>query len=98
MKETWWVRPDQLDEDQKRIITLPIDKDYLITGPPGSGKTNLLLLRANFLVKSGLPDIVILVFTRTLKEFISTGASQYSLASDKILTSLRKLRLVALSF
>lgn len=87
MKDTWWVRPDQLDEEQKRIISLPIDKDYLIFGPPGSGKTNLLLLRANFLAKSGFPDIVILVFTRTLREFMVTGANQYSFSSDKILTS-----------
>lgn len=87
MKDTWWVKPDQLDEDQKKIISLPIDKNFLIFGPPGSGKTNLLLLRANFLSQSGLPNILILVFTRTLKEFIVTGASQYSFSSDKILTS-----------
>jgi superfamily I DNA/RNA helicase len=87
MKDTWWVKPEQLDENQREIVSLPIEKNFLIIGPPGSGKTNLLLLRANFLVKSGFPDIAILVFTRTLKEFVATGASQYSFSEDKIFTS-----------
>jgi superfamily I DNA/RNA helicase len=87
MDDTWWVKPDQLDDDQKKLISVPLDKNHLILGPPGSGKTNLLLLRANYISKSGFPDIVILVFTRTLKEFIMTGASQYSFSSDKIQTS-----------
>ena len=42
MNDTWWVKQSQLDDDQKKVFTLPIDKDHLVKGPPGSGKTNLL--------------------------------------------------------
>jgi len=84
---TWWVNAEQLDEEQKNIVSLPIEKNYLVVGAPGSGKTNLLLLRANYLAKSGFPNILLLVFTRTLREYIVSGASQYSFSSDKIMTS-----------
>jgi superfamily I DNA and RNA helicase len=86
MNETWWVNPDQLDDDQKEVIALPMGNDYLITGPPGSGKTNLLLLKASQLVSSGKPDVLILVFTRTLREFVAAGVSNYTFSPDKIKT------------
>jgi|APSaa5957512535_1039671.scaffolds.fasta_scaffold28573_2 superfamily I DNA/RNA helicase len=91
MSETWWIKPEELDEDQKRIVSLPLDKNYLVLGPPGSGKTNLLLLRASHLYKGGYPDIAILLFSRKLQEFVASGASKYFLSTDVIKTSTRWL-------
>jgi superfamily I DNA/RNA helicase len=88
MNETWWVKPEQLDDDQKKVVELPRDKSYLVMGPPGSGKTNLVLLRANYLVRSGRPNILILVLTRTLREFMVNGSKTYAFADEKIQTSL----------
>ena len=45
MTDTWWVKQGQLDPHQKKVFTLSISDDHLVKGPPGSGKTNLLLLR-----------------------------------------------------
>lgn len=89
MKETWWVNPEQLDDEQKKVISLSMEDSYLIIGPPGSGKTNLLLLRANYLTKAGYPNILILVFGRTLEKFLITGASKYQFSTRKIITSCR---------
>ena len=61
---------------------------YFVKGSPGSGKTNLLLLRASYLAKAGLPNIVVLVFTRTLKEFLASGGGNYAFSDDKIMTSM----------
>ncbi len=84
---TWWVNSSELDEDQRRIQCLGIDdKSYHITGTPGSGKTNLLLLRANYLYLSKVTNICIIVFTRVLKEFIVNGADKYSFPLEKIMT------------
>lgn len=91
MNDVWWVKPEELDEDQKRVVSLPLDNNYLILGPPGSGKTNLLLLRASHLSKSGYPDIVILLFSRKLQEFVANGASKYFIPTDRIMTSTRWL-------
>ncbi len=88
MNETWWVKPEQLDDDQKAVVELSRDKSYLVIGPPGSGKTNLVLLRANYLVRSGRPNILILVLTRTLREFMASGSKTYAFAEQKIQTSL----------
>ena len=73
---TWWVSSQQLDDAQKNIIQIPTDEgNYLVVGPPGSGKTNVLLLRAAYLRSAGIANCVVLVFTRSLREFIATGAS-----------------------
>lgn len=86
MNETWWVDPSDLDDDQQEVIGLGPDGNYFVIGPPGTGKTNLLLLRANYLCRSNKPDVLILVFTRTLREFIASGASRYSFSPDKVQT------------
>jgi len=86
MNNTWWLQSEDLDTDQRAVIDLPIEEDCLIVGPPGSGKTNLLLLRASFLGKSGHNNYSIVTFTRVLKEFLSSGASNYDVAVDNAQT------------
>ena len=87
MNETWWVTENQLDDQQKRIPSLRPDGNFLISGPPGSGKTNLLLLRAKFLTLSGKPNIKIVLFTRALREFIASGAENYAFQKQHVVTS-----------
>ena len=87
MNETWWVADGQLDEDQRRVVSLPLDESQLIVGPPGSGKTNLLVLRAKYLTLAKRPNFLIVVFTRALREFIAAGADAYNVPSEKIVTS-----------
>jgi superfamily I DNA and RNA helicase len=83
---TWWVKEGELIAEQKTVIALPLAKSHLVVGPPGSGKTNLLLLRANYMTLAGEPDICIIVFTKTLQEFIAQGSKQYKFAVDRIKT------------
>ncbi|WDI93184.1 3'-5' exonuclease [Xanthomonas campestris] len=76
MNSTWWRDIEDLDVDQRRVYALPIDGRYLVIGPPGSGKTNALLLRAVYLRKSGNSNICVITFGRTLAEFVKSGAAQ----------------------
>jgi len=87
MNETWWVSESQLDEKQKHIISLPLEKAHLIVGPPGSGKTNLLVLRGKYRTLAQRPNFKLIVFTRALREFIVAGTKNYGIAEDKIQTS-----------
>lgn len=88
MKGTWWVSEDSLDSKQKDVIKIPIDDSFLVLGSPGSGKTNLLLLRAKFLYLSGLKNILIICFTRSLRDFIAAGSVGYDFPDDKVVTSI----------
>lgn len=74
MPSLWWVKKEQLDNDQLRLIDqLPLRENFLITGPPGSGKTNVLIRRAQFVRSQGMPNVLLLTFTRPLTEFVKTG-------------------------
>lgn len=76
MQGNWWTKPEQMDEDQKRFVRLDADGKHLLVGPPGSGKTNLVVLRARFIYGSGLKNVLVLTFTRSLQDFIRTGVSE----------------------
>ena len=58
-------------------------------GPPGSGKTKLLLLRAKYMNLAGHPNIMVIVYTRTLREFIVAGGHEYGFPSSKVQTCRR---------
>lgn len=89
METSWWTTLSDLDDDQRRIIALSISEDHLVTGPPGCGKTNLLLLRAAYLYRQSITNIAILSFGRVLREFIATGSQHYPFDSDKVQTYIR---------
>jgi superfamily I DNA/RNA helicase len=92
MSETWWIKEEQLDDDQKAFASLGPDQSHLLIGPPGCGKTNLLLLRASYMYLAGHQNILVLVFTRTLQEFITEGTNAYQLP-DGIVQTMHKWQL-----
>jgi superfamily I DNA/RNA helicase len=87
MPSAWWIGDDELDSDQQAVTGIEGGGSHLVLGPPGSGKTNILLLRANYLTLAGKPNIAIVVFTRTLKKFIASGGKEYQFPDSKIMTS-----------
>jgi hypothetical protein len=89
VNETWWIGEDQLDDDQKAIVAIEPQGNHLIIGPPGSGKTNLLLLHAKRMILSGQPNVLSLVFTRTLQEFVTLGGIEYQLPPKLLKTLMR---------
>ncbi len=84
--QTWWRGDNELDDDQRAIMDLALDGSFSVTGPPGSGKTNLLLMRAAYLALRSR-NIAVLVMNRTLAEFIRSGASEYQVPRDAVMTS-----------
>ena len=70
----WWVNKSELDDEQMALIEkLPLLQDSLVLGPPGCGKTNVLLRRAQFVRGQNMPNVLVLTFTRALTEFVKTG-------------------------
>lgn len=87
MSGTWWVDEGDLLDEQADVLEVDLYKDLMLSGPPGSGKTNLLLLRANHLVLTA-PDkeFYIICFTSLLQNFIRTGAGLYAFPENRIIT------------
>ncbi len=86
MSDTWWKDEEELVAEQAKVLDLDEEKSFLIKGPPGSGKTNLLLLRANQLYLGDYPNLHIVVFGSLLKQFIQLGGAQYDFPNEKIVT------------
>jgi superfamily I DNA/RNA helicase len=89
MTTTWWRDASDLVPEQVALLDIPADKSILIKGPPGSGKTNLLLLRANYLALGDRPNIHVVVFGSLLKNFIQIGGVQYKFPAEKVVTHAR---------
>jgi superfamily I DNA/RNA helicase len=81
MKSTWFRKLDELDDAQRRFILLPKHGRHQLEGPPGSGKTNLLLLRAEFIAGTGETNVLIITYTNALADFIRSGVSSRGLIS-----------------
>ncbi len=88
MNGSWWVGEDDLKDEQKRAVdSIPIDDSYLVVGSPGSGKTNVLLLRSKYLRAKGKSRIRFVTFTSTLRNFVRHGGVQYKMNPEEIVTS-----------
>lgn len=63
------------DEREMDVYNLPAEGHYLITGPPGSGKTVMALYRAQRLNKGGINQrLVFAVYNRALNQYVSSAA------------------------
>lgn len=95
MSGTWWVDESDLLPEQLQVLSEDLSRDLLLSGPPGSGKTNLLLLRANHLMLAK-PDaeFYIICFTSLLQNFVRTGADLYLFPTNRIITQRRLLEQV----
>lgn len=93
MAHTFWVNDKQLDTEQSTAIQgQKADDSFLLRGPAGSGKTNVLLLRARWLKFKKLSDIRIVVFTSSLKTFIQEGCAQYGIEPECVVTGMQFFR------
>lgn len=79
MRTSWWRSKNELDADQAAFIKLPPHGRYSLIGPPGSGKTNLLLLRAQYIAGTGEKNVLVVTYTKALADFIRTGISSAGL-------------------
>lgn len=73
MDTSWWVKKEDLDPKQLAFINLPAKGRYQLEGPPGSGKTNLLLLRAQFVAGQGQKNVLVITYTNSLCDFLRSG-------------------------
>ncbi len=73
---------DELSREQDSVLNFPLDGSYLVTGPPGSGKTVLAIYRAKALADRASEGSVILMFNKLLSRY--TTAAVDSLGVDSL--------------
>lgn len=86
---TWLIPRDELTPEQLRAIELSPNEHRVVFGAPGSGKTQVLLYRARYLMDTFnvAPDrFRIFVYTKVLKHYIRSALYLLDLPEDCILT------------
>lgn len=63
-----------LTEEQMTIVSLPTNKNFVIQGGPGTGKTVMAIHRAGMMPKNA--KVLVLVYNRPLCDFIQTGIDE----------------------
>lgn len=90
-KEKWLIDPSELDEFQREILNIGLDKSCVIKGCAGSGKTVLAIHRVNDIRLQALaedptatPSFTMVVYTNSLREFIRCGVKQLEINLKQI--------------
>lgn len=86
---TWLVPSGQLTLDQQRAVQMDMSRHRVIFGPPGSGKTVVLLHRARHLcdiAETPLTGFRIFVYTRVLKAYIRDALEFLRLPEQCVMT------------
>jgi DNA helicase IV len=98
MSTTFWISKDDLDAEQGRAVEgIPESASFLLRGPAGSGKTNILLLRAKWLAYKKI-DFTFVVFTSSLRRFVAAGCEQYDLNPTAVVTQMAFFRALLLEY
>lgn len=90
---TFWITDTELDTEQAQAVKgVPANSSFLMKGPAGSGKTNILLLRAKWLKLKKISEFKIVVFTASLKTFVREGCDQYGIPEETVVTANQLLK------
>lgn len=70
-----------LSKEQDKIYSLPLDDNFLISGPPGTGKTVIALYRAS-MYKSGGKKPILLCLSKLLSNYSKDAAAELDISSE----------------
>jgi len=85
----WLIPLEEMTQEQLRAIELGPQENRIVFGPPGSGKTQVLLHRAKYLCDTwNIPAdrFHIFVFTKVLKDYIKSALDLLDLPHDCVTT------------
>lgn len=83
-KKDWMVKESDLDDDQLHIFNAILDKSCIVTGCAGSGKSVLALIKAQRIQKEKGNNYQIIVYTKSLCRYMSSGREALGLNNSFI--------------
>lgn len=85
--KTWLRSFSELSPEQKKIVQMPPWESGLVSGPPGSGKTQVLVHRAAYLIKThkASPDLIkLFVLTDVLEKMVKSEMKKSGLPENVV--------------
>lgn len=70
-----------LTDEQRIVVNLPLDKNHLVTGAPGTGKSVIAIYRASDMANAGY-DVLMLVYNRPLKLYIESAVDSLDIEAS----------------
>ena len=65
------VTINDLDSTQREVVEMqPYDSPMFVSGPPGSGKTSVAILRSRMLIDNGVTNVLFLLYNHSLYGFL----------------------------
>lgn len=82
MKKDWMIIESELDDDQIKFLMSTMEKSCIVEGCAGSGKSVLALIKAQHIQKRFGNDYKVIVFTKALCRYMSSGKEALGLEND----------------
>jgi superfamily I DNA and RNA helicase len=81
-KKDWMIIESELDEDQIRVLMATLDKSCVVSDCAGSGKSVLVLIKAQRIQKEKGNNYKIIVFTKALRRYMNAGKETLGLNNN----------------
>lgn len=82
-KRDFYVKEEELDDYQVKIINKRTDSSFIVKGCAGSGKSILALWKAKQIQENG-NTFLFVIFTKALKQYMKDGISQIGLTASNV--------------
>lgn len=82
-KRDFYVKEEELDDYQVKIINKRTDSSFIVKGCAGSGKSILALWKAKQIQENG-NSFLFVIFTKALKQYMKDGISQIGLSASNV--------------
>jgi len=82
MKKDWMIKESELDDDQIKVLMATLDKSCIVEGCAGSGKSVLALIKAQRIQKEFGNNYKVIVYTKALCKYMSSGKQELGLNND----------------
>ncbi len=82
MKKDWMIIESELDDDQIKFLTSTMEKSCIVEGCAGSGKSVLALIMAQHIQERFGNDYKVIVYTKALCRYMSSGKEALGLEND----------------
>lgn len=82
-KRDFYVKEEELDDYQVKIINKRTDSSFIVKGCAGSGKSILALWKAKQIQESG-NSFLFVIYTKALKQYMKDGIAQIGLSASSV--------------